>query len=330
LFNIFKNNRKAILDKVEKNEDLNPVEQKILKGEYSIVKSKLWFTRVSVISFLILQVVLVSAIIIKVMGPVGPAGEHVAVLSLDKPINDEYADQFISKMITTSKNANVRAMVIRLRSPGGTPSASWNIATTLKDLQTNGKIPVYVYVDSAAVSGSYMIASQADVIYANRFSVVGSIGVIMEHMVFDGVSKKVGFGEETLTAGKYKKMMSTFSYMSDEDRKYVQETLLNVMYSNFKDVVASGRKMKIEGLDDLADGRVFVSNDKKVQGTLIDKIIDWPDFKRTIIKKQKLSEDIDFFDYKIEETAGLFGGIGTKLDLNLNVSSDLLKSENIK
>lgn len=322
---MFKTLRDSILDKIKNRENLQPQEQKILTEEYKIVKAKLLLTKISVYTFIAIQIFVILFFIIKIASTSTsvPSDQHVAVISLDKPITDDYADKFISQMIDASKNEDVKAIVVRLRSPGGTPSAAWNIASTLKDLQTNGKVPVYTYVDSAAVSGSYMVASQSDVIYANRFAVVGSIGVIMEHLVFNEVAKKVGFGEETLTAGKYKKMISTFSYLTPEDRKYLEDTLLQVLYKDFKNVVKDGRKLKSEDLENYTEGKVFVASDKGISGILIDKLIDWPDMKKLIISKESLDKEITFSNYNLDETNGLMGLIGSKIDLNLNMNNDI-------
>lgn len=323
---MFKTLRNSILERLEKKEDLQPNEQKLLQEEFKLAKRKLFSSKLTVYSFIALQLFVISFIIIKLSAIATtdlPSGDHITVLSLDKPITDDYADTFISAMIQSSKDVNVKAIVIKLRSPGGTPAAAWNIASTLKDLQTNGNIPVYTYIDSSAVSGSYMVASQSDRIYANRFSMVGSIGVIMEHMVFGELSKKVGVGEETLTAGKFKKMISSFSYLSSDDRKYIEDTLLQVVYKDFKKVVSDGRKLKEEDIDAYTEGKVFVASDKGINGILIDQLIDWPDMKKLIIKTHNLDKDIAFKNYELEKPEGLLGMIGSSIDLNLNLNNNL-------
>lgn len=324
---MFKTLKDSILERLEKKEDLQPYEQKLLKEEFQLAKRKLFSSKITVYSFIALQLFVIILVIYKLSFLAStsdlPTGDHVTVLSLDKPITDEYADTFISAMIQSSKDINVKAIVIKLRSPGGTPAAAWNIASTLKDLQRNGKVPVYTYVDSSAVSGSYMVASQSDKIYANRFAMVGSIGVIMEHMVFGEIAKKVGFGEETLTAGKFKKMISTFSYLSDEDRKYIESTLLQVIYKDFKEVVREGRRLKEADLESYTEGKVFVASDKGVNGVLIDQLIDWPDMKKLIINQHNLDKDIVFSNYTLEKPTGLLGMIGSNIDLNLNLNNQL-------
>lgn len=323
---MFKTLRNSILERLEKKEDLQPNEQKLLQDELKLANRKLFSSKLTVYSFIALQLFVISFIIIKLSAIATtdlPSGDHITVLSLDKPITDDYADTFISAMIQSSKDLNVKAIVIKLRSPGGTPAAAWNIASTLKDLQTNGNIPVYTYIDSSAVSGSYMVASQSDRIYANRFSMVGSIGVIMEHMVFGELSKKVGVGEETLTAGKFKKMISSFSYLSSDDRKYIEDTLLQVVYKDFKKVVSDGRKLKEEDIEAYTEGKVFVASDKGINGILIDQLIDWPDMKKLIIKTHNLDKDIAFKNYELEKPEGLLGMIGSSIDLNLNLNNNL-------
>ena len=320
-----------IAKKISEKEDLNREEETILKEDYKIAKMKLLISKISMFIIIFVEIIFFFYIGYRVTTALNILKEetsdikkeHVTVIDVDKPISDSYADTFISNFHKVSKEKNIKSIIVRLRSPGGTPSAAWNIATTLKDFQdTNKKIPLYIYVDSAAVSGSYMIASQIDTIYSNPFALIGSIGVIMEHLVFEDISKKIGIGQETLTAGKYKKMISSFKYLSKSDKDRLQKTILNVMYNNFLSVVAEGRHISIDKLKNYAEGKVYVANDPTIKDILVDKILTWPKMKNLVKKENKLDKDIDFVRFNSKTNKGLSSLIGSSVDMNLNMNLD--------
>lgn len=320
-----------ISNKIANKENLNEEEQKILKQEYKIAKSRIFLSRMSV--FLIILIEIVFFIYIAYRVSIGldflggkeesnPKKEHIAVINIDKPLTDEYADKMIGELLSVSKKENVKTIVLRLRSPGGTPSSAWNITSTIKKIQKEKKL--YVYVDSAAVSGSYMIASQADKIYANPFAMIGSIGVIMEHLVVEDLANKVGVGQETLTAGKYKKTLSTFNYLNEEDKALLEKNLLQEVYINFKRIVAEGRHITLEQLEEFAEGRVFVASDPRLKGILVDEVLDWTAMKDLIIEKDKLDKNIEFVNYqKNKKESFLKEILGTAADLNSEINNSL-------
>lgn len=321
-----------ISKKIAEKEVLNEEEQKILKEEFKIAKSRLWISRLSVMLIIFIEIVFFIYIAyrvsvgLEVIGATDkkPKESHVAVLNLDKALTDKYADQFISSLIKASKDPQVKSIVVRLRSPGGTPSSAWNITNAIKKIQKTKSL--FIYVDSAAVSGSYMIASQSDKIYANPFAMVGSIGVIMEHIVVEDLANKVGVGQETLTAGKFKKTLSTFKYLSEEDKALLEKNLLNEVYEHFKDIVAKGRNLTLEQLEPFTEGRIFVAADPRVKGTLVDEVLDWSSMKEVIIEKNKLKSDITFFNYEeLNEKNGLLSNLmKSSFEEFFNVSNNSL------
>ena len=318
----------SITAKLINKEKLNEEEQYLIKEELKIAKTRIHLQRLTTFLIIFVEIVFFAYIGYRIVLGLKTMGledttskkEHVAVLNLDKPIMDDYADKFNTRLTELVNEKNVKSVLIKLRSPGGSPSASWNIATHIKSLQESKIKPIYVYVDSAAVSGSYMIASQADKIYANRFAMVGSIGVIMEHIVAEDLAKKIGVGEETLTAGKYKKFLSSFKYLNNEQKKYIEETMLNVVYKDFVGVVANGRKMDSKELEKFAEGRIFIASDNSIQLKLIDQLIDLPDMEKLIIKEQGLSNKIGFNVYELEKKNIGLGLLGSSLDLNMNMN----------
>jgi len=321
-----------VFQKLKDGLPLNKEEQEILKKEYSSAKLKIFFNRFSMFLFFFLQIVFIAFILVKFFqlsdNVIEPIGKRISVLPLDKPIDDKYADEYVSKLIKLNNDKNVKAIIVSLRSPGGTPSASWRIADVLSTIQTENKKPIYTYVESAAVSGSYMIASQSNKIYSNPFAIVGSIGVIIDHLVFDEFSKKVGFKEETLTTGEYKKVLSTFSLMNEKQKKYLKDNLLNKSLEGFIDVVAEGRKIDRDEIKKIADGRIFIANDNRIQGILIDKVIGWSKFKKMVYNENNISsKDVKFVLENVKkENVGLFNNLigSASFDIKPNIENNLL------
>jgi len=130
---------------------------------------------------------------------------------------------------------------------------------------------------SIAASGGYYIAAPADVIFANPGTLTGSIGVIMEIPNIEGLMSKIGVQTEVIKSGKHKDMASAFKKMAKEDRDILQGVLDNV-HEQFIRAVAEGRKLTVEGLRPIADGRIFTGEQAKVLrlvdelGTLEDAI----------------------------------------------------------
>jgi protease-4 len=323
-----------------KEEKLTNTEENILKEEFKLTKIQILIKKIFFLLIILIEIIFFfyigyrsSNLLDSIVDNENSLTkkEHVSILNLDKQINDKYADTFINNLLKTYNDKNVKAIIIKLRSPGGTPAAAWNISSTLKTLQKENKKSIYIYVDSMAVSGSYMIASQSSKIYANEFAIVGSIGVIMEHLVFEEISKKVGIGQETLTAGKYKKMISSFSYLKKEDKERIQNTILNILYDKFLKVVSEGRHISIKKLKEFAEGKVYIASDPKVKGILIDEIITISNLKKKIIKDNNLNKDINFLEYSKNKNKNILKSlIGTStIDFNLNINEENLLN-NIK
>lgn len=314
---------------INSTEELNYEKFEFEKKKLKKDKLKLAIGTFTLFGMIFIQIALVSFLFYKgysyLNSTKDKSKDHIAVINIDQVITEEYSDKISNKISQIKdeleKNKNIKGLVVRLRSPGGSPSASWTISTELKELEDY--LPVFTYIDSAAVSGSYMIASQSEKIYSNKFAMVGSIGVILEHLIFKDLSEKVGVGQETLTAGKYKKMISSFKYLNEEDKKYLEDNVLNEIYNSFLSVVSEGRHISIENLKELAEGRVFVATDKKVMGTLIDEIITWTNMKKLIIKDLDIASNTKFVIYNLDEKSKLAELLSSsfKLDLGLNNSS---------
>lgn len=167
------------------------------------------------------------------------------------------------------KDPRVKAIILRINSPGGEVTASDTMYAAVKEA---AKVkPVVVYMDSVAASGGYYIACGATHIVASETTLTGSIGVIMESMSYHGLFDKIGMGMNTFTSGAFKDSLSGARPMRDDEKAYIQ-SLVNGMYDRFLTVVAEGRKLPKETLrSGVADGRV-VSGREALNAKLVDKI----------------------------------------------------------
>ncbi len=181
------------------------------------------------------------------------------------------------------KDANVKAVLLQVNSPGGGLTASDLIYHEVRELR---KIkPVVVWVGDMAASGGYYIAAPSNYIVASPTSIVGSIGVIMERfMVQELMEKKLGIKVDPIMAGKSKDIGSIFREMKPEERRFF-ERILKHFHDRFISVVAAGRGLSTTAVRKLADGRVYVPEEAKAMG-LIDEI---GYFDRALAKTRELS-----------------------------------------
>lgn len=167
------------------------------------------------------------------------------------------------------KDPQVKAIVLRVNSPGGEVTASDIMYTAVKEAAK--KKPVVVYMDSVAASGGYYISCGATQIVATQTTLTASIGVIMESLSYHGLFDKVGLGMNTFTSGPLKDTLSGARPMRPEEKDYIQG-LVNNMYDRFLTVVAEGRHLSKEELrHGIADGRV-VNGPDALKAKLVDKL----------------------------------------------------------
>ncbi len=173
-----------------------------------------------------------------------------------------------------ARDPGLKAVVIRLNSPGGTAAAAQEIGAELERLRKSGKKVVASMGDTAA-SGAYWIAAGADQIVANPGTLTGSIGVIMERLDLQGLYGKIGADTETFKSGPYKDMGSSTRPSTPEERA-IYQSMIDDIYSQFIDHVAQGRHMDVSEIRPLADGRVFTGRQAKELG-LVDQLGDFHD-----------------------------------------------------
>lgn len=190
----------------------------------------------------------------------------VGVLRIEGPIDDSIDYLEIIKQF--EEDSHVRAVIIRLDSPGGKVGPSQEIYEAIMRLKK--KKPVVASMGSMSASGAYYIACAADRIYALPGTLTGSIGVIMEFFDVTQGLQKLGVSARAITGGELKDAGSPFKRMSDKERQYF-EFLARDVHEQFKDAVSRSRKLSQSKVEEYADGRVFTGKQALEYG-LIDKL----------------------------------------------------------
>lgn len=170
---------------------------------------------------------------------------------------------------------SVRAILLNVDSPGGGVAASQEIYAEIKRLREKKKKIIVAYMSSVGASGAYYVSCPADKIIANPGTIVGSIGVIAEWVNYQELFEWAKLKDVTFKTGEFKDTGSATRPLTERERVYFQG-LIDEMYVDFVDAVAMGRKMDVEAVRAVADGRVFTGRDAK-EKKLIDEIGNFQD-----------------------------------------------------
>jgi protease-4 len=186
-------------------------------------------------------------------------GERVALVELEGLIVD--VDDLVRELKAHRDDPAVRAVVIRINSPGGVVGPTQELYAAVKRLRDAGK-PVVASLGAVAASGGYYVAVAADQIYANPGTLTGSIGVIMQMANVNALLKKVGVDYVVVKAGEFKDIGNFARPMSPDERRVLQ-TLLDDVHGQFISAVAAGRKLDRAQVVQFADGRIFSGSQAK-------------------------------------------------------------------
>lgn len=151
-------------------------------------------------------------------------------------------------------DGSVKAVVLRIDSPGGSAAASQEIASEIRRFQENTGKPVVVSMGDMAASGGYYISAYADRIVANPSTLTGSIGVISQFIYIEGLLEKLGLEMETIKAGEHKDM--GIRPLTDEERRIMQD-ITDDLYQQFVVTVADGRSLPVADVEVLATGQLY-------------------------------------------------------------------------
>lgn len=194
--------------------------------------------------------------------------EKIALVKVEGPIFR--SKQIVDEIKEYVKSRAIKAIVLRVDSPGGGVAASQEIYEAVK--RAAEKKIVVVSMGSTAASGGYYISSPASRIIANPGTLTGSIGVIMEIPKIKGLMDKMGIKSEVIKSGRYKDITSIFRDMDSEERTILQN-LMDDVHEQFIQAVSEGRKIPLEDVKRIADGRVF-SGRQALKLKLVDELGD--------------------------------------------------------
>lgn len=170
------------------------------------------------------------------------------------------------------EDESVKAVVLRIDSPGGEVVATDEIYNRLMRLKQIRHLPIVVSMGSTAASGGYYLATTGDTIFANPQTLTGSLGVIINLLNYSEAAKKLGITEYAIKSGRFKDIGSPIRPVTDQERQIFQ-TLVNESYNKFVDVIVKGRHLTRDHVLSIADGRVY-SGEQARQLGLIDQFGD--------------------------------------------------------
>ena len=213
------------------------------------------------------------------------------------------------------EDKSIKAIILRINSPGGGVAASQEIYEEVKKTRESGK-PIVVSMSSIAASGGYYISCGANLIVANPGTLTGSIGVIAEFITIKDLADKLGIQQNVFKSGELKDAGNPFRSMTEKDKAYFQDVVDNT-FGQFLEVVSKERKINMDTLKVYANGRVFTGLQAKKLG-LIDSIGTYEDAIRitatlagikgepTLIKERKrFSFFEEFFGASIDDVKDL-------------------------
>ena len=219
-----------------------------------------------------------------------PTGPHTALIEVRGEIAsgaEASAENLLPGLKTAFEDANAKAIVLRINSPGGSPVQAGIINDEIRRLKTLHKDKkVYAVVEETCASGAYYIAVAADEIYADKASVVGSIGVLMDSFGATGLMDKLGVERRLLTAGKNKGIGDPFSPLPPEQRAYIQ-AMLDQIHRQFISVVKQGRGARLKETPEMFTG-LFWNGEQALGMGLIDHLGNLDYVAREVIKAEEV------------------------------------------
>ena len=228
-------------------------------------KRVFWMLMAGLVLFMIGKAVLPELLI---------AGKDgVAIVRVEGPIMD--SSQTVAELQAFAEDPQVKAIVVRIDSPGGGVAPSQEIYNAVKRVRKEHNKTVVASMGTVAASGGYYIAVGTDRILANPGTLTGSIGVIMQMANFQEVLEKIGVKNVVVKTGKFKDMGSPFRPMVEEERQLL-ESVMHDTLNQFIEAIADGRSMDAAEVEQLADGRIFTGRQAK-SVLLIDEIGDLHD-----------------------------------------------------
>lgn len=248
------------------------------------------FFKLAGLLLLLLLIMLVIGSSVSTNARLTTAKEYTALVEIKGIIMagaDASADNVISALNDAFEDKKVKGIVLRCNSPGGSPVQSSYIYNEIKRLrQLHKDKPVYAVASDLCASGGYFIISAADEIYANKSSLVGSIGVRMDSFGVVEAMEKIGVESRQLTAGEHKAILDPFQPRKPEEEAFIKK-MLATTHQHFIDAVKAGRGDRLQDNPDIFSGLFWTGEDAKALG-LIDGFGSSSYVAREIIKAKTL------------------------------------------
>lgn len=237
------------------------------------------------------------------------ADAHTALVDITGVISaetDANADMVVTGIRNAFKAEQAKALIIRMNTPGGSPVQSGIINDEIRRLRaTRPDFPVYAVVQDICASGGYYIAVAADEIYADKASIVGSIGVRMDSFGFTEAIDKLGVERRSLTAGENKAFLDPFLPLKDADVRHAKQMLDNI-HQQFIEVVKSGRGDRINANNEELFSGLFWSGEQALELGLIDGLASSSEVARDIVGAETIVDYTSRPNY-LDRFAGKLG-----------------------
>jgi protease-4 len=199
---------------------------------------------------------------------------HTALIDIEGVISADSlanADNVISGLRAAFENKSAQGIVLRANSPGGSPVQAGYINDEIKRLRAkHPKTPLYAVIGDMCASGCYYVVAAADKIYADKASLVGSIGVLMNGFGFVDTMKKVGVERRLMTAGEHKGFLDPFGPVKPTDAKHAQQ-MLDEIHQQFIETVRQGRGKALKETRDMFSG-LFWTGEEAIKMGLVDSL----------------------------------------------------------
>ena len=176
---------------------------------------------------------------------------------------------FVQELDRAATDSNVKAVVLRVNSPGGSVTTSDTMYRAVQDFRKKTGKKVIASAQEVDASGAYYVSCAADKVVASPSSLVGSVGVIFETFDLVGTMDKLGIRSEAFVSGDLKEMGSPLKHRDDKEKQVIQ-SLVNEYFAQFSSLVAQNRPLKDKAMDEIKDGRIF-SGTREVELGLADQ-----------------------------------------------------------
>lgn len=254
-----------------------------------------------------------------------PTEPHVAVIRLDGVIavdGKASAGKIGYALRKAFENTHAEAVILSINSPGGSPVQSGYIYDEIMRLRSEyPDKPIYAVIADVGASGGYYVAAAADRIYANRSSLVGSIGVTASGFGFVEAMDKLGIERRHYTAGEHKAFLDPFSPVKEGEKEFWQQVLASV-HQQFVDAVKKGRGDRIELTEELTSGLIW-NGEQALELGLIDGLASTREVARDIVGQEEL-RDYTIADSPLQQFLENFGvsigkGVASALQQNAHI-----------